>query len=160
MDEAANDGLNVGSSILDDLRASHAKLGEGAEPLVREIPGYDGKVKVKFRWVHPKELSVTSKQLERIKDPTEQRLAAAADSLVATCDEILVMGETLLHQGEKVTFQNGEGVGVLLGVPVRDARSACNALFNNPYAVIDVAFEVVTWLEDTSRNVASDYLGE
>jgi hypothetical protein len=158
MDEA--DSLNIGASILDELRASHSRLGDGAEPFEREIPGYDGKIIAKFKWVHPKELSVTSKQLERIKDPTEQRLAAAADSLVATCDEILVLGETLLHQGEKVTFQNGEGIGVLLGVPVTDARSACNALFNNPYAVIDVAFDVVTWLEDTSRNVASEHLGE
>ena len=47
----------VEPSILGVLREARARIGAGAKPLEVTIPGYDGKLVIRFRWVPVKELS-------------------------------------------------------------------------------------------------------
>jgi len=159
--------LNILPSVLGELRKSRQVIGSGAEPIDIAIPGYQGKLIGRFKWVPVTALAATSASLRKIKDPTVQQLAAVADTLAATNDEFLVVTdsesepETLTYQGVPVTFQNGEGLALALGFPApRSARECVNAVFNNDYAMVDVAQRVMQWLEDTSREVDESFLGE
>lgn len=159
------DGLNVLPSVLSGLRASRAKIGANAKPVDIQVPGYEGQLIARFRWVPAPELTATSKSIAAIKNPTQQQLAAAADALVACNDEILVKVdgklESLQHQGESVSFNNGSGLLVALGLPpVTNARDCVFAVFGNDYALADVALRLMTWLEDTTRQVDEEHLGE
>lgn len=156
---------SVLSSILGDLRQSRQKIGAGADPLDIAVPGYDGRLVVRFRWVPPEQLAATSKSLQAIKNPTAQQIAAAADTLVATCDEFLVRvdGELqpLSTNEFPITFSDGDRLSYALGFPKPStARECCQLVFNNDYAMGDTAFKVMTWLEDTSRRVSEEQLGE
>jgi hypothetical protein len=161
----ASPDLNILPSVLDDLKRLRSGIGAGAEPIDLAIPGYKGRLVARFRWVPVDELAVTSKSLRAIKDPTQQQIAAAADALVATNDEILVKVddklESLQHQGIPVTFVNGDGLTLALGLPKSNsARECVLAVFGNEYALLDLASKVMTWLEDTSRTVDEEHLGE
>jgi hypothetical protein len=160
-----SDGLNILPSVLTDLRASRARIGANAKPVNIAIPGYGGNLVARFRWVPANELAATSKSIMAIKNPTQQQLAAAADALVACNDEILVRVndklESLQHGGDPVTFAEGDGLLVALGLPpVSNARDCVMAVFGNDYAVADTAGKLMLWLEDTSRQVDEEHLGE
>jgi hypothetical protein len=160
-----SDGLNILPSVLTDLRASRARIGANAKPVSIAIPGYGGNLVARFRWVPANELAATSRSIMAIKNPTQQQLAAAADALVACNDEILVRVngelESLQHGGEPVTFAEGAGLCVALGLPApSSARECVMAVFGNDYAVADTAGKLMAWLEDTSRQVDEEHLGE
>jgi hypothetical protein len=159
--------LNILPSVLGELRTARQKIGSGADPIDIPIPGYEGKLLARFKWVPVTELSATAASLRKIKDPTRQQIALAADALVATNDEFFVVLNTdaplepMTYQGVPVSFSNGEGLSVALGFPApRSARDCVMAVFNNEYAMIDTAQRVMTWLEDTSREVDEAFLGE
>jgi hypothetical protein len=102
--------------------------------------------------------------LAKIKEPTEQAVAAAADALVATCEEVKVNIDGTLQplstNGIPITFTDGERLAYALGFPVpKSARETCYAVFNNEYALIDVAQKVTTWLEDTTREIDTEFVG-
>lgn len=163
--ETQHDAPSVLPSILGDLRQARAKIGAGADPLDLPIPGYGDRLIVRFRWVPVERLASTSKSLAKITNPTRQQVAAAADSLVATCDEVMVRvdGEivSLSTNEVPITFSDGDRLSFALGFPKPEsARECCQAVFNNDYAMIDAAFKVMQWLEDTSRRVSEEQLGE
>lgn len=160
-----SNGLNVLPSVLDGLRSARAKIGANADPVDIAIPGYNGQLIARFKWVPANELVATSKSLTAIKNPTQQQLAAAADALVACNEEILVKVdgklESLQHEGEPVTFSYGTGLLLALGLsPVSSARECVFAVFGNDYALADVCQRLMVWLEDTTRQVDEEHLGE
>jgi hypothetical protein len=157
--------LNILPSVLTDLRNLRSQIGAGAKPIQIPLPGYKGKLVASFRWVPANELGATSKSLRAIKDPTQLQIAAAADALVATNDEILVEVdgklESLLHQGVNVTFATGEGLCLALQLPKpNSARECVVSVLGNEYGLLDIATKVMTWLEDTTRTVDESFLGE
>jgi hypothetical protein len=150
-------------SILSELRKARDKIGVGADPLRLPVPGYNGLLVVSYKWVPYSRLSATAKSLGKIKDQLEQQVAAAADTLVATCDEILINDAGELHSFSPapVTFADSEALAEALGFPKADSsRQTCYSVFNNEYAMIDAAFKVSSWLEDTSKQVDEEFLGE
>lgn len=161
---------SVELSILGDLRQSRKKIGAGATPLDIPIPGYDGKLVVRFRWTPMERLASTAKSLAKIDNPTQQQIAAAADALVQCCDEFLVRvngedGKTELKSLSTnefpITFSDGDRISFALGFEKpKSARECVQAVFNNDYALIDTSFKLITWLEDTSRKVSEEQLGE
>jgi hypothetical protein len=165
----AEDDTAVEPSILGSLRAKRAKAGAGADPLYLPVPAYDGDLVLEFKWKPLKQISKTGVQLAKIKEATDQTIAAAADAIVATCSEIMVMVEgedgvktrqPLSTNETPVTFSDPR-VSYALDFPkAPDARTTVIRTFNNEYALIDVANKVMLYLEDTS--VASDgaFLGE
>lgn len=158
--------LNILPTVLSDLRKLRSEIGQGAKPIQIPLPGYKGRLVASFRWVPANELGATSKSLRAIKDPTQLQIAAAADALVATNDEIFVEVEdgkleSLVHQGVNVTFQNGAGLLLALQLPVvTNARDCVVSVLGNEYGLLDVATKVMTWLEDTTRTVDESFLGE
>lgn len=162
---AAPEAPSVDASILGELRQSRRKIGAGADPLDIPIPGYSDKLVVRFRWVPMEQLASTSKSLVKIANPTQQQIAAAADALVHCCDEVMVRvnGELqpLSTNEFPVTFADGDRLSYALGfTKPSSARECVQAVFANDYALIDVAFKLMTWLEDTSRKVSETQLGE
>lgn len=160
-----SNGLNVLPNVLDGLAKMRAQIGANAKPVDIAIPGYDGQLIARFKWVPAEDLAATAKSLAQIKNPTKQQLAAAADALVACNEEILVKVdgklESLLHEGEPVTFSYGTGLLLALKLPpVASARDCVFAVFGNDYALADVATRLLTWLEDTTRQVDEEHLGE
>jgi len=161
------DASAVQPSILTDLRARRSELGSGSKPLELDVPGYGGQLVLQFRWVTFKQLARTGTQLARIKEPTAQTIAAAADAIVATCSEILCRVEEngarvvlpLSTNGIPVTFADPRVAYTLGFDPTQDARTTVIRAFNNEYALIDVANRVTTWLEDTSKAVDEEYVG-
>lgn len=161
----ATPDLNVLPSVLSDLKLLRSRIGAGATPITLPIPGFEGKLLARFKWVPADELAATSKSLRSIKDPTQQQLAAVADALVACNDEVYVKVndklEALLHEGAPVTFSNGIGLTLALGLPSpRSARDCVVAVFGNEYAMVDTATKLMSWLEDTTREVDEQHLGE
>lgn len=157
--------FNVSPSILTSLRAARSVIGAGATPLDLEIPGYGGQLVARFAWKPANELAATSKSLQAIKNPTQQQLAAAADALATCNEEILIRdGETLeslQHGGVPVTFANGEGLLLALGLPRTSATRDCvMAVFGNDYAIMGTALKLSAWLEDASQEVDVTTLGE
>ena len=155
----------VDTSILSSLRQARQKIGAGAKPLDIAIPGYDNQLVARFRWTPVERLASTSKSLQNIDNPATQRVAAAADALVQCCDEILVRvnGElkSLSTNEFPVTFSDGDRLSYALNFEKPEtARECVRRVFNNDYAVIDCAFKVMQWLEDTSRKVSEEQLGE
>lgn len=163
------DDTAVELSILGTLRAKRAKAGAGADPLYLPVPGYDGDLVLEFKWVPMKDLSKTGTQLAKIKEVTAQTIAAAADAVVATCSEVMVMVEgeggvktrqPLSTNDIPVTFADPR-VSYALGFPAApDARTTVIRAFNNEYALIDVANKVSAYLEDTSLASDEEFLGE
>lgn len=165
MDPETTAAPAVDTSILGGLRQSRQKIGAGAKPLDITVPGYDDQLVARFRWTPVERLASTSKSLANIDNPATQRVAAAADALVQCNDEILVrVGGELkpLSTNEfPVTFSDGERIAYALGFDKPDtARECVRRVFNNDYAVIDVASKLMAWLEDTSRRVSEEQLGE
>lgn len=158
-------GLGIDSSVLSTLRRQRAKLGAGADPIRLDLPGYDGNLVAQFRWVPANTLAATSKSVQAIKNQTAQNIAAAADAIAATNNEILVKVygklESLEHEGQPVTFSNGEGLCVALGLPKpRSTRECVEAVLGNEYALLSLAVKVMEWLENTSAEVDGAHLGE
>ena len=164
-DAQSSGSFNVLPDLLSEIASNRARIGALAQPLQLEIPGYRGKVAAKFRWIPVKELSATARSLQKIKDPTQQNIAACADTLVATCDEILIkvgedQWESLTFNGEPVTFAT-EGLSVAFKYArPKTSRDNCIAFFSNEYALVDVTQKVVAWLEDTNKEVDEEHLGE
>ena len=163
-DNAPEDEVEVRVSVLGDLRAARAKIGANAEPLKLDFPGYEGKLVLQFKWVPAKVLSRTAPQIARMKDPVEQRKAASADLIAATCSAILVReGEKLVSlapDDTDVSFKDPH-IAVALGFPrPSTVRDTVVQAFDNEYAMAEVADRVSEWLEDTSQNVNQEFLGE
>lgn len=158
----------IDHTILGTLRAQRAQIGAGANPLHLEVPGYDGRLVVAYKWTEPRALSRTAKQLSQIKEPTEQMVAASADTLVAACEEVFVRVEEngnlvlkpLSTDGHPVTFSDPRLAYALGFEDPRNARDMAIRAFNNEYALMRQAGAVVEWLEDTTRKVNEDFLGE
>jgi hypothetical protein len=165
----------VKTDIFSELQAQRAKIGAGSPPLDLDVPGYDGKLVLRFTWIPIKQLARTGPQLAKIKEPTAQQVAAAADAIAATCSEILVRVDgkleslsVLMVDPENpsandipVTFIEGERVAFALGfTKAPDARTTVIRAFKNEYALLDVAQRLSIWLEDTSKNVNEEYVGE
>jgi hypothetical protein len=149
-------------SIVSALRARRSKIGRGADPLDLAVPGYGGELVIRYRWVPLEELTVTAESLSEIKGQAELTIAASADTLVATCQEVFVKwdGELkpLSTDGTPVKFD--DRLAYSLGIESKSARQVATDTFSNEYSLIQTGNVVVEWLKDTTRKVNADFLGE
>lgn len=152
------------TSVLATLQRLRSKLGAKADPLDIPLPGYEGLLILRCRWIPFKDLSAGADDLATISEPTEQSIAAAADTLVLTCQEfrIKVGDETrpLSEDAVPVTFGDPRLPGLLGFDPVDSARDAARATLANEYALIGVGNQIVRWLQDTTKKLDQSYLGK
>ena len=152
------------TSTLAQIREARKTIGAGADPLDLEVPGYNHLLVIRYKWIPFKELSSSSQRLSKIQDVTDRSIAAAAETVTKTCQEILIRVDgtlkPLAQEGQPAqTFASPE-LGTVLGFPVQQsARENARAVFNNEYALIDAGAKIVTWLEDTSQQIGETTLG-
>lgn len=151
-------------SALAQMREARSQLGENAKPLDIVVPGQGDLLVLRCKWVPFKQLAEGAKTLSKIDEPTELRVAAAADTLVATCQEFLIqVGEELrpLSQTDvPIRFGDPRLPRELGFDPVDSARAAAEAVFSNEYALIEIGNAVIEWLKDTTKRTNLAFLGK
>lgn len=150
-------------SVLATIRELRSHLGSQATPYDIPVPGYKGILVLRNKWVPYKTLSENAKNLKGLDNPTDVEIAAAADLLTLTCQEVLIKVEgelrPLSQTDSPVTFSDPRLPELIGAPPVTTAREAVSATFKNDYAVIDTANAVVAWLRDTSVQADKEALG-
>ena len=154
------------------LRAKRAALGT-KRTITRAIPGYDGDLAVRYKWVAYEEMAKRGEALAKVKNATKRDLLAAADTLVALCEEIVVRPDDVadtrigedgyvplapLEDAHPVTFGD-DRIAVALGFEPGTARDNVFNAVCNDYAVLGEAVALSAWLQDTSVEVDSDFSG-
>lgn len=160
-DAEPDNGAVVPDSVFEELRRDHSQIGRGRTQTV-DVPGYHGNLRVRYKWVAREELTKRGRQLvKKVSDPDTLDLLASCDTLITTCDEILVVvGNEEKPLGDPpVTFSNHAGLLKHLGIEADTAREAVRVVFNNDFALIKTALAVSRWLEDTSKEVDLESLG-
>ena len=176
----APDDLDEGSPtgpVWDKLRAQHAALAaEVREPLVLEVPGYDG-LWIRYRYVP---LSGRNKKalakIRALKDPGDQQFWALVALVQDACDEILVANPDdpradktglapLCDEGEPpIRFDRilARGLGwkdaELLG-----ARAILRRLFGDEkgdYRLQAHAVDVAEWIAEDGGPSAEEFAGK
>lgn len=156
-------GVDDSESVISTLRGLRSKLGAQSPPFDVVVPGYDDLLIVRCKWVPFKDLNQGAKDLQKISEPTELQIAAAADTFVTTCQELLIrvddVVKPLAKDGVPITFGDPRLPDLLGFTPTTSARDAVRSVFANEYALITTANSVVEWLQDTTRNVDKAFLG-
>lgn len=151
-------------SVLAKLREARKELGENSKPLDIVVPGQDELLVLRCKWIPFLQLAEGAKTLSKIDEPTELRVAAAADTLVATCQEFLIQvnGELRPLSQTEVPIRFGDPrLPEALGfTPADTARDNCRAVFSNEYALIEIGNAVIEWLKDTSQRTNALFLGK
>lgn len=143
------------SSILDDLRARRQEISQ-RKTVDLEVPGYDGKLVVRYRRLEWEELSKIGNRAEKSKNPRKV-LIAHVDTIVGACEEVFyrqVPGGPLVRLADVIP-DNEEGLPVkydqrladFFGVEGGSARKVCLAVFNNPLAVPIHHNELAEWMQ-------------
>lgn len=150
-----------GSSHLEWLRERHEAI-TAERHLDREVPGYDGRLVLRFEPV-PWRLTGRLQKLLSADDPDGRALLLAnADMLIAACKEVLVrVGDQLVSvdpSGEPVRIE--PRLAELLKLDTRSARDTLLWLFGNEFAVSTMSGEVMEWTRDASAASTDDLLGE
>lgn len=150
------------SQLIGRLRQRREQLGEGRSE-VWDVPGYEGELAARYKYVPLDQLGRGSQQLAKVKDPTRRNLLAACDTLVACCDELLIRvhGELrpLSQDGVPIKFGD-DRLGKELDFEHKAARQDVIQTFNNEYALMRQAVEVSRWLEGQSNDLDEEFLGE
>lgn len=148
-------------TLLDRLREKRQALG-AERTITLAVPGYDGELGVRYRWKPYEELGRKGQQLQKVKDPTRRDLLAAADTLIALCDEVVVRVDdewiALAEEGEEAIRFDPE-LADKLGFSAATAREVVFGTFQNDYAVLTQAMQLSVWLQDTTQEVDSDFQG-
>lgn len=151
-------------STLARLREARKELGENAKPLDIVVPGQDELLVLRCKWIPFIRLAEGAKTLSKIDEPTELRVAASADTLVATCQEFLIQvnGELrpLSQTDVPIRFGDPRLPEALGFAPAANARDAACAVFSNEYALIEIGNAVIEWLKDTTKRNNTAFLGK
>jgi hypothetical protein len=155
-------------TMLDRLREKRSNLG-AKRTVTIDVPGYDGELGVRYQWKPYEELARRGQALQKVKDPTKRDMLAAADTLIALCDEVVIQAESDPRADEKgwapLTDEGDDPIKFdeyladKLGYEATSAREAVFGLFNNDYAVLNQAMTLSVWLQDTTQEVDSDFSG-
>lgn len=154
----------VDASPLGRIRAKREQLAGQSGTLTLEIPGYAGDLHARYRYIP---FSQAKKQGEVMRESTPKKLHdlyGCADTLILTCQEILVRGAdgelepVDLEADTPIRFE--KRLADELGFEAPSARAVVLGVFNNDYGVIAQAMRVSAWLQDTTKAVDQGYVGE
>lgn len=158
---------HAAGSILGQIAQRRAELAQGRKPLDLEIPGYDGQLWCRYRFVSYDRLANIGVRLTRtVKDEATRNLLGCVDTLIACCDEILVRNQAgaLVSMSSEIgddrPVQYDRRLADGLGFEAETARDVVLGVFANEYALIGQAGEVTEWLTRESPEVDKELLGE
>jgi hypothetical protein len=156
--------LNGGASHLAWLRTRHDAL-TADRSMDYEVPGYDGRLVLRFGPVPWSAIAKTQALATRGDDRDGRALAAAnMDVLVAACREVLFRDDA----GDLASVDpSGEPhgltpeLGALLGQEFATARQALRWFFRDSDVAIAVAAgEVLTWTQRMDAETSEAFMGE
>jgi hypothetical protein len=169
--EAQGNEAVVDSAIV-RLREQHAEL-RRERTLDLRVPGWSGMLVARYTPVRAGEMRKLASRVDRLESQAtpEADLAAAADLIITTCKEILVVVD-----GEKRTLQDEAGkdapvrfdkqLAEILGFEAESAREVVYGCFpqfpdGSPIetTINAHALEVAEWITNVDEEVSSD-LGE
>ena len=160
---AGTNGNNGGASHLAWLRSRHDAL-TADRHLDYEVPGYDGRLVLRFGPVPWSAIAKTQALASR--DDRDGRALATAnmDVLIAACREVMFRDDA----GELGSVDpSGEAhgldaeLGALLGQEFTTARAALRWFFRNEDVAIAVAAgEVLTWTQRMDAETSDAFVGE
>jgi hypothetical protein len=156
-------GVDDTQAVIASLREHRSQLGAQSKPLDFTVPGYDDLLVVRCKWIPFKDLSDGAQGLKKISEPTALQIAAAADTLLSTCQELLIRVDDELRPLSKdaipITFGDPRLPELLGFAPTSNAREAVCAVFANEYALITASNVIIEWLQDTTKKVNRAFLG-
>jgi hypothetical protein len=162
---AGTNGSNgAGASHLSWLRTRHDAL-TADRTLDYEVPGYDGRLVLRFAPVPWSAIAKTQALATRGEDRDGRALAAAnMDVLIAACREVMFRDDA----GDLASVDpSGEphgldaGLGALLGQEFTTARAALRWFFRDSDVAIAVAAgEVLTWTQRMDAETSEAFVGE
>lgn len=161
-DAEVEDALDV--SPLGRLRAKREQLAGHSGTLTLEVPGYDGELHVRYKYVPFNEAKKRGEIMLKETPKEFHELYGCADTLLLCCDEVLMRDQEthelvpLSRDGTPLRFD--KRLAEELGFEAPTARAVVLGVFNNDYAVISQAMRVSRWLQNTTKAVDEGLLGE
>lgn len=152
------------SNLIERLREARREA-EQPHDAVLEVPGYEGLLGVRYKYVSAENIEILGRRLQREikRDKVKaENLLASIDTLIACCDEVVVRDSE--DAGWKsladppVRFDGR--LADVLDYEASNARDAVLGLFNNEHAIIRHNIVLSRWLADTTQEVNEDFLGE
>lgn len=169
-DEMEEEVLNERQDLLNVVKTRQKELKED-HWLDLDIPGYDGLLVVRCR---PYPISKTEGKMAQVRKAVEKNtpfmLSSACDNIVAACEQVMLRkgeGEEpmpidpeALEDGVPIKFDSR--LARLLGFDekVSSAKEIIIELFPTEQAIVGFSGTLTQWLQDTSRKVNEDLLGE
>lgn len=166
-DELADALTTKRASVLDGLREFAAKKQEEKrQPRFRDVnlPGWEGRVVLRFRILRMKEIERQSKILRSDKSRQPQALLAALDTVRLSCAGVAVRDDAEaepipLDEMNPVKFE--DRLTDALGWPrQRTARDIIKALFPSEQSVIALGMELNRWMTNPEHDIDEELLGE
>lgn len=157
-------GMNGQANLIERLRAARREQ-EKPHYTVITIPGYEGLMGVRYKYVSAERIEQLSKKLQREIRKTKAKaegLLASLDTVIAACEEIVIRGsddEEWQSLGDP-PIRFDDRLAETLGYEADNARDAVLGCFNNEHAIIRHNILVSRWLADTTTEVDESFLGE
>lgn len=159
-------------AIIDNLKKMRMERLK-REPKDLEIPGYEGLLWVRYKYVEYEENEELTRrvmnQADKLKSTT---ISAAADFLANACVEILTpsgeAGAKLrpIDPRQETPTRFDQHMAGLFDIPVPEgseglsAREVVRGVFANDYALVEQYIDLSRWLSGVSRGVDTLLLGE
>lgn len=152
-------------SHLEFLRARHDELAQ-ERTLELEIPGYQGRLVVRYGPIPWATVARTARTLADDKVKPEVVAAGNSDALIAACREVLFRDESgeLVSVGPEGPYRFDQALADLLGAGTESARALVLWLFGGDDAaklrIGQQAGELLTWLEGVGQETQETFAGE
>lgn len=152
----------MSATLLQQLRDRRQALVAG-RTIDLDVPGYDGDLVVRYRFVPYEELAAAGEALAKVKDPRQREVFAACDTLARCADEVFlrVGGELtpVSEDGVPVKFDDRLAEALGFDDPGSARLNVRETFACNDYAVIAQAIEVSAWLQDGEANATEEAAG-
>jgi hypothetical protein len=174
------DESNPTGNVWSALREQHREVSENTDPLYLDDPIHPGVV-FRYRYVPLRDTKKATKRVSKIRDPTDQTLASAIETILLSLDEILVVnpageipkglhGRELYAQPLAPLAEDGEPpqkfderLCAAMEFPEGTARVAASIVrqwfANKEYLIIEHAQEISAWFTEVGTDVREDFSG-
>lgn len=152
------------NSFIAQIQALRAELA-AAETLDLLVPGYDGRLAVRYKTMADKELELLRKKAAKVEQNGKD-IEFACDFIINCCDDILIAENDVLVpiRGDvKTTFSSGALVD-LFALDAQTAREEVLEIFspNNTQRLAPAAHvqALQSWMQGSLQEIDKELLGE
>lgn len=155
--------LGPDASILDRIGALREEQ-RSEKHLDLAVPALQELVWLRFRVIPFQQTQSMAKRLQKEK-LADDALVGATDTLIAACEQVMVREQPdaelrAIDPAAATPIRLDSQLAELLKLDASTAREVVYRLFENDYAIVQMAIKVSRWMADTSKEVDDDFLGE